>query len=239
MRNKKLIAFISPLIACMALCAQADVKVLCFQLPPYCYRENGKYTGYVMDVYAEISKDIDFKLRPAEIMPLSRAIYELDAGNTIMLLYTRSIQREEKYRWIIPIYDDSFVFITPKDDAAINSIDMAKNTKGILTRSKASSEEFLLANGIEDIDSSPLTEETQFLKMLHNRSRVWFLPKQVGKAILRTNNAENLFNLGSSLGEVDFYMVASKDVPQSVIDEIKAAYEKIDTTNIRKKYGLD
>lgn len=239
MRKIKRIALFSLLITCMVSHAQADVKVLCFELPPYCYQENGTYTGYVIDIYTEISKDVDSGLRQVEIMPLSRAIFELDTGNTILLLYTRSAQREEKYQWILPIYDDSFVFITPKDDVVINSIDMAKNTTGILTRSKASTEEFLLAHGIENIDSSPLTEEIQFMKMLYNRSRVWFVPLQVGKAILRNNKAEDLFNVGNSMGKIDFYMVASKNVPKSVIDEIKAAYDEIDIPTIRRKYGLD
>lgn len=239
MCNKKCIVFSSLLMLCMVAYSQASINVLCFELPPYCYKENGEYTGYVIDLYNEISKNIDSELGQVEIKPLSRAIHELDTGNTILLMFTRNKQREDNYQWIIPIYKDSFVFITPKDDIIINTIAMAKNSIGILTRSKASSEEFLLANGIEDIDSSPLTEELQFTKLLHNRSRIWFVPLQVGKIILHNNKAENLFNIGSPVGEIDFYMAASKNVPPAVIDKIKAAYKDIDVGRIQHKYGLD
>jgi len=218
--------------------SQEKLNIVCFELPPYCYIENDKPTGLVIDLFNAMRTKVYKKLSTIEILPLARAIYKLDKGNTILLLFTRIESRENSYQWINLVYNDSFVFITPTGDKTVNSFDEAKLAGSILTRSKASTEKMLLEKGFSNIDSSPSDEEQQFLKFYNGRSRIWFAPMVVSKTLISKYNAEKLFNIGKPVAELNLYMVASNNVSLEVIEKMRIAFNSIDKKNIYKKYGL-
>lgn len=235
---KTIISLFFALLISSYIYSQEELKIICFELPPYCYMENDKPTGLVVDLFNAMREKTDIKLSTIEVKPLARAIYELDKGNTILLLFTKTKSRENKYQWINLVYRDSFVFITPSSEKSINSFDEAKLSGAILTRSKASTEKMLLEKGFSEIDSSPSDEEQQFLKMYNGRSEIWFAPMLVSTTIIHKYNAEKLFNIGKPVAELNLYMVASNNVSLEVIEKMRTAYNSIDKKRIYNSFGL-
>lgn len=235
---KTIISLFFTLIVSIYIYSQEKLNIICFELPPYCYIENDKPIGLVIDLFNAMIEKTDITLNKIEIKPLARAIYELDNGNTILLLFTKTESRENNYQWINLVYKDSFVFITPSSDVVINSFEEAKLSGTILTRSKASTERMLLEKGFSDIDSSPVNEEQQFLKMFNGRSGIWFAPMLVSKTIIHKYNAEKMFNIGEPVAELNLYMVGSNNVSLEVIEIMRSAYNRIDKKSIYRKYGL-
>jgi polar amino acid transport system substrate-binding protein len=215
------------------------INVICFELPPYCYIENNEIKGVVVDIYNEIREKTSYKLNDIVMRPLSRAFYELAAGNTILLILTRTEERESKYQWILKIYSDALVFINSATEKPINTYEVARNSGTILTRQNAVTEETLKSNGIVNIDSSSLDEEQQFLKLQYKRATTWFVPLSVGKSILSKNNVMDQYNIGEPVSNMDLYIAGSKDISDENIDEMRKASYLINRERIYKKYGLE
>ncbi len=235
----KRIALILLLMASNAAYSQEDIKILCFELAPYCYIENDELKGLSIDLFKAMRKNMDSEFPDVKLLSLSRSIKKMDHENIVMLFLARTKSREEKYQWISLIYKDSLVFVTPIENEPIDSFEQARHAGNILTREKAATDETLLANGVSNIDASTMDENGQFLKLLRGRAKIWFSPKCVAQAVLKKHHAEAKFHIGKPVADMNLYMAGSKKTPQHIIDKLRVSFSKIDKQKIYETYDLE
>lgn len=117
-RKKNYIAwYVMIIMACATSpCLAADLKILAFDEPPSSYvDENGKLTGFSVDVVREIQHRISND-DPIELVPEIRALVTASREpNVVLLSVSRTPDRENQYHWITLLVRKPWVFYTKKN----------------------------------------------------------------------------------------------------------------------------
>lgn len=98
--------------------------------PPYGYKDDktGEYTGFDLDLAAEVAKRNDWNLEKKPIDWDSKDM-ELNSGTVDCLWNGFTMNgRENKYTWSKPYVDNSIVFVTRTADGLKNATDLAGKT---------------------------------------------------------------------------------------------------------------
>jgi len=146
------------------------------QHPPLSFTdEHGVASGFAVEVVQAIQERVHSSDK-IEFMPWARGYqYALSSSKKDIILFSTAFteERRELFKWVGPIAQFSWVFYARADShIEINSLEDARQVKGIGTYRGDVREQYLLANGFENIQST--TNNGQNLqKLLLKRITLW------------------------------------------------------------------
>jgi polar amino acid transport system substrate-binding protein len=205
----------------------APIVVMGFSVQPFSYEENKKAVGLSVDLLTRMSQDAGLNLPSVVIQPLPRLLEALDAGDTIAVAIVRTPEREGKYLWVAESYLETVSFATPSTAPVINSYEEAKNTGRVSALRGSMLETNLRKNGVTDLELGQTDETSGFRMLLLGRSKAQFSSTSTLKLLITQFNAQDKVKLGKPILNIDFWIVASKNIPTDTIVKLQAAYKKL------------
>jgi len=129
-----------------------EINFITENYPPFNFKEEGKIQGISVDILLLMLKEVQSKQsrKDIKILPWARGYSYLQTlKNTALFSTTRTVQRENLFKWVGPISQTTISLIARKDNhIKINSIhDIHKYTTGVVRDDIG--EELLLNKGIE------------------------------------------------------------------------------------------
>ncbi len=143
-----------------------DVHIFCDESPPTNYEaKDGSIKGFSADVIREIQKRVG-NTSEIRVYPWNRA-FSMATSEPNVLLFTasRNPSRENMFHWIIQVTERRSVFWgLAGSPLKINSVEEAKQVKGIGILRGGNREEYLKDRGFTNLEA--VEEEAQNLKKL-------------------------------------------------------------------------
>jgi len=187
------------------------------ELPPYSYLEKNELTGLSVEIVKELQKRVAYKYKIRN-KPWGRVIKESYEPNTMTFPLARVPYREKQYKWIGPIYTDSFVFVVKKENyKKIHTINELKDiTVGVNLGAPTTKR-------LQSLDFTKLiiiTSEIKLSKMfIRDRFYAWYSPKlmiydMLNKLDYNLNDVSVLYKDKA----LKWYIVTSLDVDDQIIN---------------------
>lgn len=221
-----LIVSIFPLSASLA----EPVKLVGYDVAPLVRVTDGKkLSGPAFAFVEEMFKAAGVEYT-AEGLPFARAITSLEDGNTVGVLLERFMAREGKYTWITDLVpDDGYVFVRPKAEPAITSLDQARALKSIAALEGSSALNLLNVRGFTQVDAaSSYSMITR--KVIAGRNDAWLSTAVVSRQLLRESpGAADTLALGPVLAPIPLWVVGSPSLSPEIAAKLRASAETLKT----------
>ncbi|MBU8849851.1 MAG: ABC transporter substrate-binding protein [Desulfobacterales bacterium] len=214
-------------------------RVYTVEYPPFCFTEDGKVTGFAVEIMREAMKrlKVSYNIKP---LPWKRGYkYILEEPDAVLFTVTRTTHRENLFKWAGPIITSQLVFFAEKGSKIdITTLEDAKKVDKIGLVQGYSVEKYLRQHGFTNIDTVSGSEKTNPLKLMNGRITLWATVDLVGiyNAKLQGIDPEDMEIVHVIIKDQHKYIAFSKQVPdeivqkwQNVLDDIKqdGTYEKI------------
>ena len=133
----------------------SKMKIFTEDSPPANYLEKGRLKGLSVDIVREILRRLNIPAR-IQVVPWARGYtMALTQPNVALFSTTRLPQREKLFKWVGPLYHQTWGFYARRDSAiTINSLGQAKSVARIGTYYKDAKEQYLLANNFRNLVST-------------------------------------------------------------------------------------
>ena len=132
--------------------APVTLRIYTENSPPASYLDHGKLKGRSVEIVREILHRLKLPDN-IQTVPWARG-YTLALTESDVALFstTRLPQREKLFKWVGPLYSQTWGFYAKRDSAIkINSLAQAKTVSRIGTYYKDAKEQYLLANGFQNL----------------------------------------------------------------------------------------
>jgi len=154
--------------------------------------------------------------------PLKRLLAIMKDEPVITIAIVRNPQRENLYVWVSDLYRDSIVMATVPPTPIVNDLDQARHLQRIVAMGGGTTETLLRQNDLDNIELiSEMGPEANLLRA--HRVDGWLSTRL---AMLSTWSDRGFdpseLQVGASLMDVQFWMVASKTVPRDIVDAIRS-----------------
>ena len=135
--------------------ASLKLKIYTENSPPSNYLKNGRLKGISVDIVREILRRLNMPDN-IQIVPWARGYtLALTQPNVALFSATRMPQREKLFKWVGPLYSQTWGFYARKDsDLNLTSLEQAKTVSRIGTYYKDAKEQYLMANGFRNLVST-------------------------------------------------------------------------------------
>jgi polar amino acid transport system substrate-binding protein len=132
-----------------------SLKIYTENSPPANYVAGGKLRGLAVEIVREILQRLNMK-EEIEVVPWARGYtLALNQPNVALFSTTRLPQRETLFKWVGPIYAQTWGFYGKKDSGiTIRSLDDARNVARIGTYHKDAKEQYLQSKGFGNLVSA-------------------------------------------------------------------------------------
>ncbi|WP_169542869.1 substrate-binding periplasmic protein [Sneathiella aquimaris] len=237
----------------LALSAATQAKPLNkFQLitehwAPYQYEEKQELKGYAVDVVVEILKRAGSSQTKEEIqlLPWARAYRQLETTkNTLLFSVTRTPERENKFKWVGPIFYNTTYLIALKDSHIKIEDGHSLNKYKFGTIRNDVSELYLKRYNVAPRNFSHHNDTRSNLEMLMRR-RIdmivvgWEAFKNDAQSLgLEPDNFEKVFELDNSEVSIAFH----PETPNWIIARLQRTLDEIKSEGIlekfKQKYGI-
>lgn len=247
----KLILIIGVVVLCTATLISwgysqsSSIRIVTQDWAPYNYVEDNELRGFSVEIVREIMQKLQIQ-NEIEIYPRKRSqIVRENGQNIVFFTIFRSPSRENKYKWIGPISDDSIYFYKRKGDPRnFNTIEDVRNKKisapmgGFVYRS-------LVEQGFKSIEKAP-SWSGQIKMVLSGRADLLVCLTPIGLA--HYMNKENikfdqLVKTPVKLIEFPLYISGSKEIDDEIIMEWQQKLDEMKSsgryTQIYNKYLLE
>lgn len=188
--------------------------------PPFNYKDkNNKLTGITTDIVKEILKSMQNN-DTIKLLPWARAYKSIQSKpNIILFSMTRTKKRENLFKWVGPIANNSWVFYAKANSTiTINSLQEAKNSKyKIGTYFDGANELFLKGENFTNLDSVP-DDLLNVKKLIKNRINLWAAGETQGlyKAKQLNIDPSELKKI-FKIKDTQLYIAFSKTTPEHTI----------------------
>jgi len=131
------------------------IKIFTEDSPPANYLADGRLKGLSVDIVREILRRLNLPDN-IQAVPWARGYtLALTQPNVALFSTTRLPQREKLFKWVGPLYTQTWGLYARKDSAIkIDSLEQAKTVPRIGTYYKDAKEQYLLANGFRNLVST-------------------------------------------------------------------------------------
>jgi polar amino acid transport system substrate-binding protein len=131
------------------------IKLFTEDSPPANYLANGRLKGLSVDIVREILRRLKLPDN-IQTVPWARGYtLALTQPNVALFSTTRLPQREKLFKWVGPLYNQTWGLYARKDSAIkVGSLEQAKTVPRIGTYYKDAKEQYLLANGFRNLVST-------------------------------------------------------------------------------------
>ena len=135
--------------------ASVKMKIFTENSPPANYLENGRLKGLSVDIVREILGRVKMPDN-IQTVPWARGYtLALTQPNVALFSTTRLPHREKLFKWVGPLYSQTWGFYARKDSPiTISSLEQARAVARIGTYHKDAKEQYLLANGFRNLVST-------------------------------------------------------------------------------------
>ena len=142
-------------VAAKSQMAAIKIKIFTEDSPPANYLENGRLKGLSVDIVREILRRLNMPDN-IQAVPWARGYtLTLTQPNVALFSTTRLPQREKLFKWVGPLYSQTWGLYAREDSTInINSLEEAKTVSRIGTYYKDAKEQYLLANGFRNLVST-------------------------------------------------------------------------------------
>ncbi|MGF1741419.1 transporter substrate-binding domain-containing protein [Vibrio profundum] len=227
--------------------SSAELRYVTDNFPPFHYiNDNGKTTGFAIDLLNEIWGEMGQGQKRVKVLPWARAYsIALNDKDTVLFNTLRTPSREKLFKWVCPIYEHKNVLIKlRKSDINLASLKEARNYKVMAVRAD-SGETILLERGIDKNDIYLSNKLDSALKMLM-LERIDLL--SVG-LVPATQRLESM-GYDSSLIEVSMVLSTKQscfafnlETNDQLIGKFKQAFQKVHKDqsridSLKKKYKM-
>ncbi len=224
-------------------CLQAQtLRVVCGEIAPYCFVENGVGRGYVYEIGQEMLRRM---VQPAriEIQPLARSLHNVQNGSQVISLWVgRTPERENTVRWLTPVFSTALSIYTLKGRPDASTIEKAREL-GVLGATTAGAN--LAAgqsSGLPRIDTTA-SEDANGEKLLRGRVNGWITADTTFNYFLLTHQrSADEFVRGVKLADYTAFMAASPDIDDQTARDWARAYQSLRSEGYvqrtMKKYGV-
>ena len=233
-------------VLCLLLfppCLQAQTpRVVCAEIAPFCYVENGVNRGYIYEIGEEIQRRLKQPIH-IEIQPLARSLHNVQKNSRVISLWVGRIpERENTVRWISPIVNDAFHIYTLKGKPDASTIEKAREL-GLLSATIAGANVVAAQHlSLSRIDATSM-EESNGKKLLNGRVDGWITANATFTHFLLTQGrTRDEFVRGVKLADYRAYIAASLDLDDKTANDWARAYQSMrndgHAQRIMKKYGI-
>lgn len=230
MLKKRILIVMSFILILNSQLFAQKLRVITEEWPPYNFMDGSKVTGFSTEVVQAIMKETGENYE-IELMPGARGEDLLENGSMIMnYSLFRTASRENKFKWIGPIAEDSVNFFYKADSSVkIRSIEDAKKLKAISSPHRGLVYNFLIERGFDNLTTYP-TPSGNIQAVLQGRSDYGIGYTNIGIShTLKQLEVPLNSVVFSDVVLVDFplYIACTKDVPDSTINKWQKALDKI------------
>ncbi len=211
----------------------AELMVIAEDNAPFSFTENGKTTGFLTDLFHEMSKQARIPI-PEDgilILPWARGYGNLQSRDNVILFPTARIaERENLFQWIGPIMTVDHVLIALKGtDIDITDIKNHKGKHLIAVLRQDVNEQFLLQNGTDSTHLKRLNSLEQGIRMLKaGRVDAMAYNGTVLAHTIRTIGFDpDEFKSLGVLSSYDLYYAASKNMPTTTVRKLQEAIDQL------------
>ena len=217
-----------------------DLEIVAEDFPPYEYKENGKVTGFTVELIEVLLTKTGHKGKTM-ILPWARA-YQIALTKKNVLIHTvaRKKERENLFKWIGPISPRIIYFykLKKRTDIQVNTLEDAKNYKIGAVRGQAV-RDLLITNGFEEkkniftVTGDDQNIEKLFLERIELIDNTDFMLRWRLKRLgLDYGKVEKVFVVDDS---TDYYMAFSKKTSDEIVNQFRKAFKTIKQDGILKK----
>ena len=211
--------------------------------PPYTINlDNKNIQGLSVEIITSAFKysKIKYTISRKDI-PWKRAVESSQASNLLFYLF-RTPDREGKYVWINPLFDDQTCVYNIKDRHFINSISDLKNFKLIGTLAGGAGESILKSFGLEKRIYYCKDDDQCIQLLIDGDIDAWVSQKIKTKYHIKKLNVEKMFNKEFQIYEGQGWLAGSLNMNKNDQQEVRNSIKKFMTTpkylQILKKYGI-
>jgi len=233
-------AVMASLVGAFPVHAQ-ELKLLSADLPPYSMK-SGEKQGFVAEVAQEIARRIG---QPPELhyAPWSRVYREVQTQpNRLLAPIARTPQREDKFTWVVPVFQDRMVLFTYGEDADPMTLKEAAAAGRVAVQQDSLMHELARKRGIENLDVTP---ELKLIarKMGVGRVQAWLSLESLAVfSLLQEGYDPDKLVAGEVISEFPVTIAGSPDLKPDQVKPWREAFEamKADGTydKIMAKYGF-
>lgn len=218
------------------------LRVVCAEIAPFCFVENGINRGYIYEIGQEILRRLEQPIR-IEIQPLARSLHNVQKNSRVISLWVGRIpERENTVRWISPIVNDAFHIYTLRGKPDARTIEKAREL-GLLSATIAGANVVAAQHSaLSRIDATSL-EDANGKKLLNGRVDGWITANATFTHFLLTQQrTREEFVRGVKLADYTAYIAASPDLDEKIANDWARAYQSMRSDGhaqrIMKKYGI-
>ncbi len=196
-------------------------------------------TGIAVEVVYDLFRKADIKTKPVELFPLKRTL-NIVSQNSVTFGFPlfRTPEREEKYKWVVPVtlpIRSVLAKLKSRTDISINILtDARKYSIGVVNGNNLQT--LLVQSGFKKID--PVTTNEQNYRKLFSKRidlisiREPTLLTEIKKHGFSTDDIEIAFSFGD---DSPGWLIANPETPEEIIIKLQKAYETVRENNLIEK----
>lgn len=220
-------------------CFAEQIMVVTEDWPPFNYEKDGQIVGFATEIVRRTLEKADFKAK-FKIFPWARAYkMALNDKNTLIYTISRTIERENHFKWIGP-YADRSIFLyklSSRNDINISSLEDVKKFKIGLMREDATHQYFIGKGFSEHKNLDITSKEDLNIKKLFigrvdliagNEISLKYKFKELG---FNYNEISKIFPIIESGG---YYMAFSKSTSDEICNKVESSFNQLESGGIIK-----
>jgi polar amino acid transport system substrate-binding protein len=204
------------------------LRIFTENLPPANYLENGRLQGLSVEIVREILRRLEMA-DTIEVVPWARGYtLALSQPNVALFSTTRLPQREKLFKWVGPLYSQTWGFYGKKGSGIkIRSLDEARDVPRIGTYHKDAKEQYLQAQGFRNLVSTN-KNQSNIRHLLDGSIDLWAssdfnMPYQARLAGVDPDKLELIYPFKKVLN----YIAFSNQTPDALVDKWQQTLDAI------------
>ena len=207
-----------------------ELKIITEDWAPYNYQENGQISGFSVEIVQAMMHQLG-ETHTITVYPGARGESMLDHQANIMnFSLFRTPERENRYKWIGPISQESIYFYKRKDDQRIfKSISDIKKVAKIAIPHKGLVSSYVDTLKLANIHKMP-QKDAQFRHVLMGRADLLanVTPLGISYYLKQLNvDPDALLKTQLKLLEFPLYIACSKQMPDDIINRWQSALDQV------------
>ncbi len=207
-----------------------ELNIITEDWAPYNYQEKGKLSGFSVEIVQAMMRQLG-ETHTISVYPGARGESMLDHQPNIMSFSLfRTPERENRYKWIGPISQESIYFYKRKDDQRIfKSISDIKKVAKIAIPHKGLVSSYVDTLKLANIHKMP-QKDAQFRHVLMGRADLLanVTPLGISYYLKQLNvDPDALLKTQLKLLEFPLYIACSKQMPDDIINRWQSALDQV------------
>ncbi|MCU6501169.1 transporter substrate-binding domain-containing protein [Rugamonas sp. A1-17] len=217
------------------------LRVVTTHLPPLVIENDNKRPGALRELLNELCKRTQMELK-LEFVPWKRALFlATSMPATAIFPVTRLKERESRFRWLAPLYEEHYMFLAPRGGTFdLQHLDDMKTRRITLLRGAAQTA-ILQELGYRNIVEGNSIEEIHRY-LLEGMADAAFGERNIIQSSLKSRSAQRAFQISAPVRTTTAWLAGSLDFDEATIQEFQRAKASMDadgtTHRILAKYKL-